>query len=478
MIIDFRKGSSLQRKMRNMKNRPTRSTFLYRLNYFTDQIRKDIHSGVLAPGTYLPAETELADQYQLSKASIRKGLAELVEEGLIEKIPRVGNRVIGVEMVEKQILRFACHQSLIREAAIEPLIQCFEKENPDIQIQFIPIAYQQYIESIDHYIDNHLIDILSINYDQYIEFVESDRLHLFEPQEFDSYMYPFVQNGFVHGNTLYAKPFIFSPVILCYNRKHFLEKQLPEPDSFWSWQTLKETAHHLSNQEERYGFYFHLLSQNRWPVFLLQNGYHYDETNQLHQAELFLESMTLCKDLITGQRVDTLLIADHDLYAEQLFMKEKASIIMTTYFNLNYVLDSGIPFEIAPLPYMKEPRTLLLTLGLSVLKTSTKKEAAQRFVDYLTKYESQLYIRQHSMSIPAHQLAAEWAGTGEIYQPNRFFMYREIIPSFRYYNELGMTPQQLMSLRSELSYFWSGLSDGADLLQALKKIKKSGRREN
>lgn len=455
-----------------MKNRPTRSTFLHRLNYFTDQIRQNIHSGTFGVGTYLPAERELAAQYQLSKASIRRGLEELSKEGLIEKIPRVGNRVVGVGVVEKTILRFACHQSLIDEAAIEPLIQRFERENPDIQIQFIPIPYQQYIESIDHYVDNDFIDILSINYDQYMEFVESNRLHLLAPQEPDSYLYPFIQNGFVYQDILYAKPFIFSPVILCYNREHFLKEQIPEPDSFWSWETLMETAYRLSDQGERYGFYFHLLSQNRWPVFLLQNGYRYDEKDQPDQAELFLESMTLCKKLITGQRVKTPLIADQDFYAENLFMKEKASIIMTTYFNLNYLLNSHIPFEIAPLPSIKQPCTLLLTLGLSVLNTSPRKEIAQRFVNYLTQYESQLYIRQHSMSIPAHQLAAEWVGESKIYQPKRFFMYREIIPSFQYYSQLGMTPRHLMSLRNELSYFWSGLSDGSDLLEALKEISK------
>ncbi|MFC3771548.1 extracellular solute-binding protein [Paenibacillus sp. GCM10012303] len=461
-----------------MKKRPTRSTFLTRLNHFTDTIRSDIRSGALVPGSFLPAETELAAIYGLSKLSIRKGLDQLTEEGWIEKIPRVGTRVAAagasegaeVEVAVKQIVKFAGHQSLIREASIEALIQRFEAENPDIQIQFIPFPYQQYLDNIEHYVDNDMIDVISINYDQYMEFSESDRLHLLEPQSRDSSVYPFVEEGFVRDGTLYAAPFVFSPVILCCNKNHFREKRLSEPDYGWSWETLIEASRLLSDDGERYGFYFHLLSQNRWPVFLLQNGFAYDSSNLSDQAERFLDSMILCKDTIFGQRVNKLLIADHDLYAEDLFMKEKASVIMTTYFNLNYLTESEIPYEIAPLPSSKSPRTLLLAIGLSVLQTSPRKEAAQRFVDFLTSYDSQLYIRRHTMSIPSNLRAAESPGSETMYQPQRYSMYRDLIPSFRYYSELGMTSRQLMSLRSELSYFWSELSDGNQLLQALEEM--------
>jgi len=455
-----------------MKNRPTRSTFLSRLQYFTDSIRQNITKGSLAPGDFLPSEMELSKKYKLSKLSVRKGLEQLLEEGFIEKLPRVGTRVAASQAQEKQVVKFVCHQSLIQEAAMESLIGIFEEQNPDIQIQFLPFPYQQYVENIDHYVNNDLIDVISINYDQFLEFKESDRLGMLEPQHEDASLYPFLQEGFADDSRLYAKPFIFSPVILCYNKEHIRENDVSDPDGSWSWEMLMDASRKLSDNGERYGFYFHLLSQNRWPIFLMQNGYQDSLSHQPNQAELFLESMTLCKDVILGQRVNKLMIADDDRYAENLFMKEKASIIMTTYFNLNYLLQSGIPFEVAPLPSMKDPRTLLLTIGLSVMKTSTRKEAAQRFVDFLTQYESQLYIREHSLSIPSHKAAAEVEVKEGRYQPERFLMYRDIIPSFRFYSELGMTSRQFMSLRNELSYFWSDLSDGDQLLAALKEITK------
>jgi multiple sugar transport system substrate-binding protein len=46
---------------------------------------------------------------------------------------------------------------------------------------------------------------------------------------------------------------MFSPAILCYNRDHFTEKALLEPDSSWSWDELFETAEKLAIENERMG---------------------------------------------------------------------------------------------------------------------------------------------------------------------------------------------------------------------------------
>jgi len=455
---------------KEMKNRPARSTFQLRLSNFVESIKEDRARGILKPGEYLPSEIELAKIYKLSKMSIRKGLDQLVMDGVIEKIPRVGNRILEMKASEKKLLRFACHSSLIQETVIEDLIKSFEEKNPDIEVEIFPIPFQQYIESIDYYVDNDLIDCLAINFDQYTTFMNSGRLKLLEPQEKDSDVYDIIQNVFVYNNTLYARPFVFSPVILCYNPKHFMDKGLPEPDGTWTWEDLMQIAKRLSDGKDRYGFYFHLLSQNRWPIFLMQNGCKYNAKSHTFNSSLFIESMKLCRELILEQGNSTLLIADSDLFAEQLFVKEKASVIMTTYFNLNYIMNSGIPFEIAPLPYIKKPKSLLLTIGISVMKTSSRKDAAQRFADYLTSYDSQLYIRQNTLSIPCIKQAAERNDFHRYYQPKTFKCYEEMLPTLCYYDELGMTSLQLLKLRDELSLYWSGLSEETHLLDELQKI--------
>ena len=46
-----------------------------------DDIAADISSGEMAPGWKLPSETELAESYGVARNTIRRAVAELVEDG-------------------------------------------------------------------------------------------------------------------------------------------------------------------------------------------------------------------------------------------------------------------------------------------------------------------------------------------------------------------------------------------------------------
>lgn len=435
-----------------------------------DSIKNGIKSGTWMAGQLLPAETELAEKYRLSKNSIRKGLDQLAAEGYIEKLPRVGNRIAAAAQAEKTAVKFVCNPSLIKEANMERLINLFHERYPHIRVQMIPLSEDDYVETIRNYMKEDLADLITVNYGQYQMIMEYGGFEQLERLEDDPKIYPFLQNRFKKEGYMYAKPFIFSPVVLCYNRKHFLDHEMEEPDSSWTWDMLLETAKKLVQKQNRYGFYFHLLSQNRWSVFLLQNGFTFDRNNGSFDPERFIEGMKLCRKMIFQQGILPLFLSEKDQDAETLLNKENVSIIMTTYFSLNHLTGSDIPFEIAPLPYIHEPRTLLLTIGIGLLKHSKHKEEAKLFLDFLLSYEGQLLIRKQTLSIPSHKLAAEWIGQEEIYRPNRFHMYREIINSFRDYSELGMTDDEIARLRSELPFFWSGMMNEEQLLSQLEHI--------
>ena len=68
------------------------------------ELKEEIISGKLKPGEFILPENTLSKVYELSRVSIRKGLAELVEEGLIEKIPGKGNRVTIPNDTQKQTI--------------------------------------------------------------------------------------------------------------------------------------------------------------------------------------------------------------------------------------------------------------------------------------------------------------------------------------------------------------------------------------
>ncbi|WP_353853077.1 GntR family transcriptional regulator [Dehalobacter restrictus] len=61
--------------------------------HIIEEIKKKIKEGVLKPGDAIPSENSLCDTYGVSRMTVRKGLAILVNEGYITSIPGKGSFV-------------------------------------------------------------------------------------------------------------------------------------------------------------------------------------------------------------------------------------------------------------------------------------------------------------------------------------------------------------------------------------------------
>ncbi len=107
-------------------------------------LREQITSGEIPIGDFLPSETLLIERFDLSKNSIRKGLEELVKEGLIIKKSRVGTQVVSNKLFDQVILRVGYYSSLLKDAKFQKIVRSFEEENPHIKIQTIALPYDYY----------------------------------------------------------------------------------------------------------------------------------------------------------------------------------------------------------------------------------------------------------------------------------------------------------------------------------------------
>src|SRR4051812_49172889 len=61
------------------------------------RLRDDILGGVYPPGSYLPAERELAVGYGITRTSLKHAMVRLVQAGLLETKHGVGTRVLDYE---------------------------------------------------------------------------------------------------------------------------------------------------------------------------------------------------------------------------------------------------------------------------------------------------------------------------------------------------------------------------------------------
>lgn len=462
-----------------MGNKPSRKTFRIRFNKLINTLRQEIMSGKRQVGDYLPSEMALAEQFQLSKNSVRKALEVLVDEGLIVKKPWKGSVVTRPAADGAVTVKFGYHVTMANEANIFQLLQDFQQQHPHIRVQTVALPQDGFYQASKELIDNDMIDVISMNVNNFRNYVENESVDILEPLPGNASLYPFASEPFRYQGEQYVQPLIHSPVILCYNLNHLQELQLPEPDSSWTWDRLIDVAEQLtrnSGNGHRYGFYFHPLSANRWPIFLLQNASQFqrDEKGKYHLCGTpMMEGLRRCRDLIQKKDIFPGFLSESEADAEALFLQEKVSMIMTTYFNLNHLREAKFPFDISPVPYLKTPATLFLVIGLAINRRSNQKEAARTLVEFMLSQQTQMTIRKDTYSIPSLPAAAEWVGSKQeetLYRPERFHLYREIIPTFRHFTDLNISSQNLNVLNREVKLFWSQMEDEQDFCRRMETL--------
>lgn len=109
----------------------------------TDQLRGDILSGALEPGERL-VEEQLTQRFKISRAPLREALRLLVEQGLVEHIPRRGARVTTYSARDFDEL-FAVRDALERFAL--SLVQ--EKEAAELDMRPVEAALTTLADAAD-----------------------------------------------------------------------------------------------------------------------------------------------------------------------------------------------------------------------------------------------------------------------------------------------------------------------------------------
>ncbi|MGI2297651.1 extracellular solute-binding protein [Paenibacillus sp. GXUN7292] len=448
-----------------------RKPFQERLDSFVQKLREQIMDGVYPPGSFLPPEMKLAELYQLSNKSVRKGLDTLVDEGLIVKINRVGNKVTGTGSKERIVLTLGCSPSIERDFALQQLLADFHAQFPTIQVKTIPISSghptvgNHNISTFKNFLENGIVDVLSLNPMYFGEFVENNCLELLEPVEQQPDIYPFLQKPFSYEDKLYVQPVVFSPMVLCYNKEHFRKMELPEPDSSWSWSDVVQSAEKLAIPGQRHGLYFHLLSENRWPLFMLQSGMTFQPAGEGETCELagtkLLDNIKQVKQLVNNRTIFPGYLIESNDDVNQLFVEDRVSIIISSYLNLNEFKHTNIQFDVAPLPYTDYPATLLIIVGLAINANSPNKHAANLLLRYFATRRAQQKIREYTLSIPAYKPIAEQTGqdSKSLNRPSHYAMFREHLRSARVQRDLGLTDVHFYALRSLLKKYWSDMID-------------------
>ncbi len=462
--------------------RPSRSEFNARTQQLVAYLRDEIKEGTLRVGDYLPSEVELGRKFGLSKESVRRALDILVNDEWIVKIRRVGNRVnksdhigdavesiteVSSDSVGLTELRLAHYPTLCDEGRLQQAIASFEQANPGIRVKLMPTSFP--LDFAEH----GIADVITLSAWDALKLKEKDpSLSLLADASDTRFAHSLLTTPF-HSDQgrVVASPFVYSPIVLCYNRDHFAACQMEDPGEGWTWYTLLKSARTLHRQLDVRGFVAHIQSVNRWPVFLLQNGFRFQAGEAQRAAEdpALWESLRISRDLIYQQGAPTLW-TESDSDVERWFRDGRASMILTTFYGMNRLKDTDLNYGVAPLPALRTQDTLLLVTGLAINQRSPLQEAARLLVQHLSSLEVQTDIRQNTLTLPVHPNAINIHAGLIGNRPHGEGAVSQQWDHARTYSDLSMSTAVLEAIREELKAYWSRVEDEAEVSERLEVL--------
>jgi GntR family transcriptional regulator len=114
----------LNTKIEKLDNKSPLPLYFQLKSYIEDQI----NTGVWEPGSQIPSELELSEQFQISRTTIRQAIGELVNERKLERVQGRGTFVSEIS-IDKQIERVSGFSQDMRTRGLVPTsdILIFEK---------------------------------------------------------------------------------------------------------------------------------------------------------------------------------------------------------------------------------------------------------------------------------------------------------------------------------------------------------------
>nr|WP_275695500.1 extracellular solute-binding protein [Fredinandcohnia sp. SECRCQ15] len=459
--------------------------FEERYKKFLTELKDEILTGRIKPGEFILPENTLSKQYDLSRVSVRKVLAQLVEEGLIEKIPGKGNRVTLPQETTKQTLTLAWFSDSYEREIVEEIIERFEQLNPFIKInlQLLPVTDYMYnvMQLIEHGAGPDLFIVSDYHFRELIESNRLDLLEQYVPEhlnaEKDSYEKVFDMFA-VDGKTM-VTPFVFSPVMICYNKTMFQEANIPASFQMDNWNDLLKIAKTCTKDMDenglvdQYGFCFS-SSSNRWPVFILQNNGDFmaeDRSKSVMNSSENIDALSFCVDMMYKHKVSPIFSHGSNELAENLFMRERAAMILTTYYFMNEFRDHKIKWDVLPVPAKETKATLLLGGALGINANSQMKETAKALIDYMVSTEAQTMLKRNGCTIPILRFVAE---DNYLLQPgihpDNYNAFKEMMPFAKTIRDLQLTTSEIELVENELQLLWANMERTGDVCSRIENL--------
>lgn len=295
-------------------------------------------------------------------------------------------------------VQFASWGSKSEIDILKPLLSEFEKENPDIKVDFMHIP-QNYFQKIHLlFASNTAPDVIFIN-NLYLPIYAN--AGLLEELNTDNNFYPQSLNALSWQGKLYAIPRDVSNLVIYYNKDMFLKKHIPFPKQNWTFDDFLQTSKKLTDKNT-FG-----ISFEEDPLFylpyLMSNGGGF-LTEEIKKAES-QEAINFYADLRNKYHTAPKKNESASATMAQLFLQERIGMYLSGRWMVPKLReDASFDWDIAQFPKGTKGSIVQLDAsGWAISKSSKHKAEALKLINYLSNEKSIEKFTQSGLIVPARK---------------------------------------------------------------------------
>jgi multiple sugar transport system substrate-binding protein len=325
---------------------------------------------------------------------------------------------------------------IMREVYVE-----FERQNPDIdlQLELIPGSQEYVRKLLMSIVAGAEPDVVTLDASSSAVFINNDiLLDLSELIEKD----PDFDLADYHENVVdiarrddevYAVPLDFTPMVMYCNKRLFDEAGIPYPQAGWTFEEFLNIAKDLTRGEQ-YGYAFANWMPG-WILWVWNNGGDSlsadgSSADGAINSPATAEAIRFIHSMIEEHGASPSLSQTAALGVDP-FLNGQAAMTISGHWNLIGIANSDkIDLEdvlVVPVPSnLPKSQTVIYEAGLGITKKSKNRDAAWRFVKYMTSEEVQRKIQSTGIAVCARKDISEERGVTELEQA-----FLDIIPSGR-----------------------------------------------
>ncbi|MGB6130014.1 MAG: sugar ABC transporter substrate-binding protein [Psychrilyobacter sp.] len=318
------------------------------------------------------------------------------------------------EKNEKVVIKYALWDS-VQAPVYRELADEFEKNNPNIKVEFETTPYNQYWTKLQAATTGgEMPDVVWMNGPNFLKYASYDMLlplnEIIKKDSIDMNKYvEGIKDLYQYKGNQYGIPKDVDSIALWYNKALFDKAGLQYPTDQWTWDDMKKAAINIqANVKGVYGVAIPVYeNQSSYYNIIPQNGgsiISSDRKESGYGDENTIKAIEMIKSIFdenASSDYTTML----ENKATQMFQSEQVAMVYQGSWRaspLNADEKINGHLGVVTMPKIKNNSTVVHGIGYAIGKNSKHPEAAWKFVKFLSNKESNDYVAKSGVVIPAY----------------------------------------------------------------------------